>query len=357
METSTQLANCLKDNPWGSSVKMVYSYIKWLSEVDLDNPEPNITLFINNCAIKIKTLDDLPEDLQKLIFEDLNNDWENLQSRRSDFNISSLRIDKCPASYDLLLKCNDENKVQALALLYISYYTTLSHKFLNIFHYVFNMGIHTAPVDLCHINLVNFQLQILCVLCEEGRLDDIKLFVDYCHMSESRLVELLGVEIPYTFTSDFGNLIAQTYRIRKNGIKSYPLVHAITKKQFHVVEFLLKRNDSPYNVDNHGKTSLHYAFAMDDVNTILLLLNYMANEFGDENPHERCINIVDREGKTVLDYWLSNPICKNFNKQGGNVIIKNLVNFGADTAADLEIMNETGQFLFEELFSEDEYMI
>ena len=90
METSTQLANCLKDNPWGPLIKVVYAYINWLSQVDLDNPEINITLFINNCVIKMKTLDDLPEDLQKFIFEDLNNGWENLQSRRSDFNISSL---------------------------------------------------------------------------------------------------------------------------------------------------------------------------------------------------------------------------------------------------------------------------
>ena len=82
---------------------------------------------------------------------------------------------------------------------------------------------------------------------------------------------------------------------------------------------------------------------MDDTNIILLLLNYMTNELGEENPHQRCINILDRDGKTVLDHWLTNPICKNFNKQGGNTIISSLTSFGADTAADLEIMNEIGE--------------
>lgn len=326
------IVECLKDNPMKMMVKVVTAYINWAAQTTTGLPYPNISIYNNDDIVVLKSIEDLPEESRKYIFEELDTIMEK------NFFLN----------HDLLLQCNRENETQALALLFVSYYLNLTNKFIKIFHYVFNMGIHNAPIEIRSSNHFHFQMQILCTLCNEGRLEDIRIFVEYCAMLDNPLVELLGVDIPDGLfnMSDLEDLMPRTYKLKRNGLDTYPLVYAIKNKHFHVIKFLLKKNDSVYNVDNHGKTALHYAFEMNDISIIFLLLNSVANESETVNPHERYINTLNSEGNTALDYWISNPIRLEINDQGEN-ITSILKRCGAETKGDLHIMNEIGELIID----------
>ena len=255
-----------------------------------------------------------------------------------------------PIDYDLIERCTKESKIQSLALLYVVYYTTLSNKFVDIFNYIFNIGIHAAPVDT---DLSKFQLQMFCVLCVEGKLDDIKILIEYSQLVNTRLSDFMGASVLPNFFIGFISLTEQTYAFKPSNFKTFPLVHAIVNKQFHVVKYLLEQGAVPYNSDKYGRIALHYALEMSDIGIILVVLHHMPTYASYNGPHERYINTIDEDGNTCLDIWLSNSLCV-FNPDGTpNNILTALINLGAETSNDLELIDEAGQFIIEE-FSDNE---
>ena len=174
---------------------------------------------------------------------------------------------------------------------------------------------------------------------------------------DARACNLAG-ETPFHVAAGRGHILVMEYLLSLGILVPLDVTHALLKLQvgprhFYVrryhptIRFLINKGVDVHNVDDDGKTLLHFAAALYEEEDALAAVKFLVHSGGDpsvlNSAQETPLHVATRRGHlSVIDYFLSLDIAfppdvlliassENYEPQAP--VIRYLVNKGADTSA------------------------